>query len=168
MRKLWIILFLLIGYDSMLTAQTLNIISIDGSQQMVGLDEVEKLYFVTGVMLLDQTNGETDVFPFDEIQQLNFTPATGDVEYNDLELQTLFLFPNPVSNQLSVQFSGSEFQNKQLEIYNASGILQQSESILAVTASKIFSIDASALPAGLYLCKVSGENQTSISKFIKK
>lgn len=168
MQKILILLLLLISCKASLTAQTLNVVGTDGGQEMFDLAEIGKLYFVVDVLLIDQNNGETAVFLFEDISQLNFTDATGDVEYSKQDNQAVILYPNPAGNEISVQYAGFQGEVRQMEIYDQTGQLVKSVTLNCNSAESSTQIDLQGLSAGIYVCRVYGGGHISISKFIKK
>ncbi|MCC7532399.1 MAG: T9SS type A sorting domain-containing protein, partial [Bacteroidia bacterium] len=77
---------------------------------------------------------------------------------------SLYLFPNPVSNQLSIMFS--EETSGEIKIIDAMGKLIRLEEIKQQTKQKI--IEVRNLPAGLYFIQFSNSKLTSLKKFIKQ
>ncbi len=78
------------------------------------------------------------------------------------EARNVEVYPNPVTNILTVNDSHHDLENAELEIWNYSGqlVLQQSYS---------YTIDVSKLSAGLYTLQIIGKNkQRYYSKFIKE
>jgi hypothetical protein len=168
MRNLWIIILLLFSCNSFITGQTLNVVGVNGSQEMYDLDEIGKLHFAAGVLMIDQVNGNTDTFPLEDIGQLNFTDATGAVENNDLNSPSMLLFPNPVNDRLTVKYTGYEAQHQHLDIYNSTGQLVKSVFLQPGLYESTIQVDLSGFAPGLYVCHVSLGSQITISKFIKK
>jgi hypothetical protein len=70
------------------------------------------------------------------------------------------LFPNPATNQLSIQAP----LNSQIEIFNIEG--QCMKSFIAIDTHT--TIDISAFARGMYFAKVKTENGTVVKKFVKQ
>jgi hypothetical protein len=84
--------------------------------------------------------------------------ATSEVELTDSEL--ISVSPNPVENIISIR--SAYFKGGQMKIMDASG----REFISGTVDGDV--IDASALPTGFYILKVSKNTRTAVAKFIKK
>lgn len=76
---------------------------------------------------------------------------------------SLYLFPNPVSNLLSIMFS--EETSGEIKITDAMGQIIRLEEIKQQTKQK--QIDVRNLPAGLYFIQFSNSKLSSLKKFIK-
>jgi hypothetical protein len=89
--------------------------------------------------------------------------STEDFEENAVvsEIKNLEVFPNPVSDELHVQ---NVDQNSTFEVYNLSGRLV----LVKKLDSRNNALNVSTLKSGLYILKATGNNKTSLSKFIKR
>ncbi|WP_159020761.1 carbohydrate-binding protein [Algibacter sp. L3A6] len=81
---------------------------------------------------------------------------------SDLDTDTnLLIYPNPASDIINVEFSGSEAAV--LDIINHVG-----QTVLSVNINEgSASYDISNLPSGLYIVRISNENETYLRKIIK-
>lgn len=75
----------------------------------------------------------------------------------------LKIYPNPVSNELSIELEGN-FRSIQLSIYDLSGRLLLSET----NSTNKVSIDVSRLMSGLYFLQAQADGISIIRKFVKK
>lgn len=80
----------------------------------------------------------------------------------------LKIYPNPVTDQLSLEFSGLKGQKLEIYIYNNISELVYTQSIVAGDNNTVSNIDLSANPDGIYFVKMVGKNETIVQKFIKK
>jgi hypothetical protein len=72
--------------------------------------------------------------------------------------------PNPTQNIIKVEIEDADFKEGTLSIYDLSGRLMLTKSIL----NKIGVIDVSHLANGEYICTIkSSENRIFVSKFVK-
>jgi hypothetical protein len=79
----------------------------------------------------------------------------------------IVLYPNPVTNQLTVD--NRQHAIKNVEIVNILGEkIFQSETInLSALRGSEIQIDVSAFVQGIYFCKVSADNRVEVMKFVK-
>ena len=92
-------------------------------------------------------------------QRCDFTSAVSSVEAPTFEAK-LHVFPNPTSDQLTIQFPES-FGNSTLQVFNLTGQL-----IHQAQATMQYQFSTENMRSGVYLLKVVGENRiTSIHKF---
>jgi hypothetical protein len=73
----------------------------------------------------------------------------------------LEVYPNPVTNELHIQ---NAEMNSTIEVFNLSGKLVLVEEPGFATTK----INVSSLKSGLYILKATGNQRTSLVKFIKK
>lgn len=79
------------------------------------------------------------------------------------------VFPNPVVNIASFNFTAGKKDNVQLSIINFEGRIMQSRSVTIQQGSSNVSVDVTNLPTGTYLVKaVYSDGQSTIVKFVKK
>jgi hypothetical protein len=91
-----------------------------------------------------------------------WTGKIGGVGINNLEMNTVHFFPNPVSQQITFDHLGN---TTQIEIYSVYG---QKVSTLETRNRSQVSMDVSAFGKGIYLLKfISPQNHYTTSKFIK-
>jgi PKD repeat protein len=77
----------------------------------------------------------------------------------------IFLFPNPVSNELKIQ--NAELKIEKVEIYNALGQSVFSQQPTASSQQQIV-VNVSAFPKGFYFVKIINESgKESAAKFVK-
>jgi hypothetical protein len=80
---------------------------------------------------------------------------------NDIDANTISIFPNPVVNSLSIE---TEHAGYQYEIYNSIG---QQMTSTKITKDKLTQIDCSAYPSGNYFIRLSENNKTLVKHFAK-
>lgn len=83
------------------------------------------------------------------------------LEQSEIEL---WLFPNPVVNNLTLEVVGKTVENLDIEIWNSSGQLIVSEQI----NSALNQIDVSDLAAGVYVLKAILNDETKEWSIIKQ
>jgi hypothetical protein len=83
------------------------------------------------------------------------------VSQNNVTEGSMFVYPNPAQNSLTVDF-GTTIQNGTVTVYNAMG---QEVMSVRVNGNKT-TLATDKLPNGNYFCKLVSDNKTSIKKFI--
>ena len=79
------------------------------------------------------------------------------------------VFPNPVVNTASFNFTASKKDNIQLSIINFEGRIMQSRNVTIQQGSSNVSVDVTSMPKGTYLVKaVYSDGQSTVVKFVKQ
>lgn len=82
-------------------------------------------------------------------------------------ISKVVLYPNPVVNELSIDFSATSSEMVKIEIYTINGQLVRSLTIETSEGSNSERIDVSTLNNGNYLLRIEQGNSRVISRFIK-
>lgn len=102
------------------------------------------------------------------IEPINFVIARylGDEEEDlgvqDLTSSDVKLYPNPASEQITVQWSGTDAQ-AQIEIFNLAG-----QKVLNTEVKNKGNVNVSSLTTGTYILKLTNQKEVRTIKFIKK
>jgi hypothetical protein len=80
---------------------------------------------------------------------------------------SIMVYPNPTTGITTVEIEISLNTESTIEIYNLSGSLVQSEKLFLTSGDTKKQIDISNLTNGIYILKVSGNNQFKTIKVIK-
>jgi hypothetical protein len=86
------------------------------------------------------------------------------VALRDNKSELVKVYPNPVGDMLTIEFSGSLKGKMTVEILDVSGRVARSE----ISDLSLTSIDVSMLEQGIYLLKISGKGYFEVQKIIKK
>jgi hypothetical protein len=141
-------------YEVKITADTIPNVSYITSDSLASTKQ-ENASAVPGVTKIEVTapNGITKL-----VYTINFTLTTDIAEQ---QIKGLKLFPNPVTEALTVKLNGFE-KDKSYRIYSVDGKALNSGSINSVSTQ----IDVSSLSPGVYFFKIQNENARL--KFIKQ
>jgi len=108
--------------------------------------------------------------------------ASGNVVYSEnISLKTLAtylspdqvapsikFFPNPVTDVLNIQYSGSSLKELQIDICDISGRIVSLQKLYDVESGEQISLNVNSLPKGIYLCRmISGKQIVGTEKFSK-
>ncbi|MFY9151730.1 MAG: PKD domain-containing protein [Prolixibacteraceae bacterium] len=78
------------------------------------------------------------------------------------------VYPNPVSDVLNIQYSGRSLNAIQIDLVDISGKVVSTQQIYQVEPGQTISLNVNSLRKGMYVCKISSENQSiNVAKFIK-
>jgi len=138
--------------------------------------------------LCDGTVVKSDSIPLNSINcgasesNLILKDASGNVVYSEnisLKMLATYLnpdqaapsikfFPNPVTDVLNIQYSGSSLKELQVEICDISGRRVLLNQIYNVDSGQTISLNVNSLRKGIYLCRmITGKKVIGIEKFSK-
>lgn len=129
----------------------LLVISADGSQTAYALASVNRINVVSDATNVSMTIVDNEGNQYSGYIKILFAETTTKLE--ELDITSVYVYPNPVVNTLSIQGVG---KNASLEVYSLTG-----KSILNATGTEL---DVTLLMKGTYILRI---NQQYI-KFIKK
>jgi len=92
--------------------------------------------------------------------------GTTGINIQDLN-ETLSIYPNPVQNELHIQFNATSSQSF-VKIYNITGELQISKNIQNVVGQNNISVTLNNLKNGLYFISVQNGGQNLTKSFLKQ
>jgi len=88
------------------------------------------------------------------------TISNQSLSVNEIDFQTISIYPNPVKNELFIELN-------QLETTNISILDYSGRLVKSIPNNAINKIDVSDLKQGIYILKVSTENGISTNRFVK-
>jgi hypothetical protein len=138
-------------------------LSANAIATLTAIDTKQGLYSAKAKDLLQAANGKND-YRFEKTKTL--TLATNGSIVNLAE-SNLAVYPNPASDNLTLELVNTSDENANINIYNAMGqrVFQQQANI---KAGKL-TIDISRFAPGMYYVQLIGTDSKSLSKsFIKK
>ena len=165
---LWLILT--ISLTSLQAQNALFVKEKSGVQTPYSLTSIKKLTFTSGNITVNKNDGSTNTYALTNIRYLNFgndvktSISPIDIEGNN----SLTLYPNPVIDQLHVQYVSAMSEKVQFQIVDIQGriILQQSfDSQFGINST---TIPVSQLQYGLYLFRLQNGTKLETIKFLKK
>ncbi len=139
------------------TAQFIHIESKNGASSAINLLDIESIVFENNNMVVNTIDCGENYFSVSYSEQLTFEETTTDVD----EVETLSLmsiYPNPVSNTLTIDSRSTEILDAR--IFNANGIILKS----IVLHGQRNEIDIKDLSSGMYFIMIDDQ----IEKFIKQ
>jgi len=150
-----------------LSAQNLYVRENSGQQTSYVINDIGKLYFSPGVLIVEMQGGTSDNYLLSDIRYLNFTDLVQINENIPAENPNISLYPNPVTGTLHIAYDHPEADSFMLEIISSDGRLVHRETIVKGKEKITWHADVSAFPQGLYICSVRSQNTMITKKFIK-
>jgi hypothetical protein len=149
-----------------LQAQTMYVKQSNGTQTAYALSNIQKMNFSSGNLTVTKTDNTNAVYALNNLRYFNFSDLSTDTEEPvSVQNQMLSVYPNPVTNMLNIDLSGSVQEEGKIRIINFEG-----KTVLnrQVGHAGVLSLDLSHLPKGLYLCRYANLTETRTVKIIKQ
>ena len=162
MKKLCLLLLLAC---SMTQAQTMYVRPVLGSQTSYPVADIQKLTFDNGNMLVTNNIGASGSFALSGLRYVSFTDFNLGTTNPEMATNKFYAYPNPASHMLNISGSNVMQLVSQIEILSLEGRLLMQQKPANTTAPQV---DISALPQGMYLCKITNGNQQETLKFLKQ
>ena len=147
-------------------AQTMYVRQINNIQTTYSIDNISKMTFSSGNILIDQINGNDVQFYMDSVLYIAFQLYTVGIQENNSDNQKISVYPNPVSSILNIDLRNMAEDNGTIQILSMNGSLLK--SIPVPSGEKLLQIDVSGFAQGVYLCKIICAAKSETIKFIKQ
>jgi len=166
---LLLLLFLLIGANE-LSAQTLKICHKNGTESTCNTSDIQKLIFSSGNMYLHRINNESQEFAILDIRRLVFSDVSSEVvSYENPNKEGFFIYPNPVDNNLILEFELDKKRTVQVQFFSLDGTLLSNQTHYLLNPGKVMKrISVKGLTPGVYICHLNDGFSIMSKKFIKK
>tara|TARA_B100001094_G_C18155089_1_gene785953 strand:+ start:582 stop:1094 length:513 start_codon:yes stop_codon:yes gene_type:complete len=167
---------ILLGFIAMLIStisfsQKIHFNYTDSTKSSYDLEDVRKITFSDDVMNLHLLDGSEYSWNVSTIGQYEYEEtALNTQEFLDkANAWDLAIFPNPTSTNLNVSFNLPQADDISITLYDLQGkvVLEKNLGTTAVGKHQQV-LDISALTNGIYVCKISGGNNSVTKQIIKK
>ncbi len=149
-----------------LKAQNAYILGVDKTQKSISLNDIKKMTFSSGNLILNNSRGEDENFALDKIRYLNFTDFTLGLTPSNQLVNQLIVYPNPARDVLNILIPNQSQLVSHIEIISIDGrVLQQNK---LYKNNQLLQISLSTFPQGIYFCRLSDNLTAQIVKFIKQ
>jgi hypothetical protein len=149
-----------------LQAQTMYVKESNGTQTAYALSNIKKMSFSSGNFTVTKTDNTNGVYALNNLRYFNFTDLSTNIEEPlSVQKQMLNVYPNPVTNVLNIDLTGTIQEEGTLIIFNFEG---KAELNRQVSNKGVLSLDISHLPKGLYFCRYANVTETRTVKIIKQ
>ena len=167
-KQLTLFIFVLISLSSGLTLlkaqNTLYVKERTGTQTAYPLSGIRKLNFSADTVKITKTGGETQNYTLGDVRFFSFKNYfLGIPDPGSDQKDALRLYPNPVNNILHIEYTGKQSKEVTIEILDLQGRVLQSCSFQNRKAI----MDISNLNVGIYICRLYGNSEVIVRKFIK-
>ena len=163
--KLSAVLLLGLGLTS-IQAQTMYVKTKGGTQTSFTLNEIQKMTFASGNITINKITGSPDSYVLSDLHCLLFNASVTEVEETTSLESSFIIYPNPVNTELNLQPGALNNQTTTIQILSIDGRMVYHEQVQ--TNATNHQINISALPEGLYLCRITNGINSEIKKFIKQ
>jgi hypothetical protein len=134
-----------------------------GNQTAFPIPGIRKLNFTGGNVVVTDTNAGTETFPVSGIRFLSFRNFfTGIQDPGTNQAGKLRLYPNPVNDELIIEYAG-DHDGLTIEILDLQGRVLQSHNM---DFSKI-KLNVTRLEPGIYFSRIHAKSRVFVKKFIK-
>lgn len=163
--KLSAVLLLGLGLTG-LQAQTMYVKQSNGTQTAYALSNVRKMTFSAGNVTVQKTDNTTGVYALSGLKYLSFENLTTGINEPQMAAgNTLLIYPNPVTDMLTIDLTGTNNGEGHISILNLEGKVMQKQQ---TEGTGIVSLNLSQLPQGIYLCRYTNGTETKTVKIIKQ
>lgn len=153
---------------SEVSAQNMFVRHHSGQQETFDIDNISKLSFVDGNMLLIEENGNIVTYVIDDIRYLNFIDlVTDNIEHIQSTTKSITAFPVPATNMVNLKFHNTKNTLALLRITAINGKTIYIHDVELISGQNQIQINISSFPPGMYCCVVQTENNLKTVKFIK-
>lgn len=152
---------------SELQAQDMNVVKKDGSQISFKIDDIAKLKFNSGNIIIEGKTGSNDTYSLTDIKLITFRQYVS-VPYSPLNNSNIkSIYPNPTESSIIVQHISSGKIETNVEIINMMGELIIRRNFISDSGTSDVKVDVSSIPAGVYMCRIIEGDSISSKLFIK-
>jgi len=166
-KKVKLTAFLLLGLGlTGLQSQTMYVRQTSGAQTAYTLSNIKKMSFSSGNLSVSKTTEIPDTYALSGIRYLNFQDLTTNISMVEKQEVAVQVYPNPVVDVLNIRISKAVSQAYFIQILSVDGREVYKEKINP--RNKVYQINISTLPQGLYLFRINNGTTIETTKFIKQ
>lgn len=163
-----LLLLMLLVITGLQAQKKLYIQAKEGTKASFPLDEIRKLTFPSRTIIVYNNDGNTHTFPFLDLRQARFTEwLSGNSTLDLQESNAMAIFPNPVSEELTVRLFSESGESIEIRIIDVKGNTVYTQTGHTVTGMNKIKMQLSHLVKGLYICQVNKGKGIETSKFLK-
>lgn len=163
-----VLLLFSIGLTGLYAQNKLYVKEKAGTQTSFTINNVRKLTFASGNMMVNKTDKSTSAYALSNTRYLSFRDFTTDVPQISLqESSNLILFPNPVTDQLQISYETMSEGTVQVAIFDVQGKVLLQQNLSSQTGSNHATIPILQLTKGLYMFRLQNGNKLETLKFLK-
>ena len=156
---------LLLGYIIPIHGQSTCIHFVNGSNACHNNSAIAKLVVASGDLNLHLNNLTVQNYPLTSIRSITFSTGTSG-QAQQREQVSFRMFPNPVTDLLTIETNMSERGTGTIEIISLDGRTLQ--TLRANFENGTNQVNVSSLAQGAYICRIRNGNHTSSLQFVKQ
>lgn len=147
-----------------LQAQTMYVRPTSGSQMAYPVENIHKLTFENGNLIVSNTSGPNSTFSLVDNRYINFMDLSLATNNSLMVDSKFYVYPNPSSQILNIANANPTQTPSLVVIISIDGklLMQQKPS------AEVTQVDISTLTQGIYLCKIISNNQQQTLKFLRQ
>jgi len=160
MKKLTLLIISLLGIISFSKAQDLVVTLTNGNVESFPVGDIQSIKFGAEDMMLYELNGTTNTWNIDDIDNYAFDGQANVEESMNIAANNLKLYPNPSSDQVTINYSSTISGNIAISVFDMNG--KQVENIYSGehnTETEMVWNAKQNNPSGKYLIKITTENK---------
>ena len=162
------VLIFCLTFSTLQAQSIMNVNNKSGTRTTFILSEISRLTFATGNLIVSKKDATTSSYALTSISYLNFgnyfTNAL--IEPENSTNYSLLLFPNPVIDNLNLQFD-SQFDNKvELQIINCLGKVVLQQTLSCQNGTNRYTVSVAKFQHGIYLCILKSSKGIETNKFL--
>jgi len=152
-----------------LSAQSMLKVKMEGglesSYDLMGL---QRLIFPKGKLMVNKTDGTSELFELGIIQGLSFGEKSNIVNLPIFEENLdILLYPNPVHDQISLQIQSKIVGRIQVDFFDIQGRIVFQKNIRLDGGAYRFMANVEDLEKGIYICRIISGSVFANKKFVK-
>ncbi len=148
-----------------LQAQTLRVKQTEGTETAYSLAEISKLSFSEGSLQITNYENNSSSYELNTLRYLTVSDIpVGLNEQVKFRGMNLKVYPNPVTNLLTVQLYDTGKSKSSIEILSVNGKVLSTRN---VTGMQKVHLDLSHLERGIYICRLRNSETTKTAKIVK-
>jgi hypothetical protein len=164
--KIQLILALLVSASYVTRAQNQLVLTrANGQTEAFNVSEIRSIKFANNALNLTKLNGSQSSWPLADISQYAFSNATSTSQPIQATAEQVKVFPNPVANQLSVEYGTSREGRIAIELLDLHGRVLRSIYNGLHQGKNTYSWSAD-LPGGMYVCRITSEHKIISKPFV--
>ena len=166
------LLFLILGLASIYSkAQSMYFNYTNGTDAAYNLTDVRKITFVADEMNLQLLDGSVYSWNVSSIGHYQYDENSIGIDelLNKANAWQVSVFPNPATNLLNVRYNLPTEDKMLISVFDLQGkLLFEVNAGNRSKGEHVETLDLSTLPAGQYVCRISGQTNTISKNIIKQ
>ena len=163
-----IILIMLLFSVFCVDAQSLYVRYNSGAQTEYSIENISKLSFESGNLLITDISGSSDTFVIEELRYINFTDLTTIISQGTEDNNNLKIYPLPATDKINFEYISSHPEIVSVSIVTLDGKLIYNTDFHVANGINCLKIDISKILYGMYICRLTSPKETLSSKIIKQ